>query len=262
MARARNIKPGFFKNDKLAECGPVCMIVFAGLWGIADYRGNMEYRPKRIKIDTIPYFDESIEDCIDTLIDTGFLVKYTVDDTDYLHVVGFERHQNPHKNEKDSGTSIPSIEKARKYNEQNTKPSTSNRADSLLLIPDSLLLIPEIPRYGIDLIFRQPEIQPPRFDDFWEVYPRKTNKVKAESAWAALKPNHKTLDSIIQNINRRFAVGDWSTDDKQFIPHASTYLNQRRWDDEVIPKGASNGSRFNNQSAIIDKTYGPGATDF
>jgi hypothetical protein len=232
MARSRNIKPGFFKNDKLAECGPVCMIVFAGLWCIADYRGNLEYRPKRIKIDTIPYFDcieygieGGIEECIEILARYGFVKLYTVNDTQYLHINGFKEHQNPHKNERDAGTSIPGIEKDGIDTDEERCADASDRADSLVLIPDSLN-----PGKRVSI----------PFEDFWELYPRRTNKAKAQAAWKKLKPSDETFEAIRRNIETRLRVGDWTLERKNFIPHASTYLNNARWEDEII--GESGGS--------------------
>lgn len=226
MARSRNIKPGFFKNDRLAECGPVAMIVFAGLWCIADYRGNLEYRPKRIKIDTIPYFEESIEECIEVLSRHGFVELYEVNDTAYLHIVGFEKHQNPHKNERHAGTSIPSIEEAGINTERAPDDSQSDRADSLNLIPDSLDTVKPV-----SIPVSRSKIP---FSEFWELYPRKTNKTKAEAAWKKLKATPETFAAIQENINARLRAGEWSLERKEFIPHASTYLNNARWEDEII----------------------------
>lgn len=72
------------------------------------------------------------------------------------------------------------------------------------------------------------------FDDFWQLYPRKTNKAQARKAWAKLKPSEVITADIAFNITERLAAGEWQ--DKQFIPHASTYLNNERWEDEVIRK--------------------------
>ena len=49
MARARNIKPGFFKNEFLAEMPCEVRLLFIGLWTLADREGRLEDRPKRIK---------------------------------------------------------------------------------------------------------------------------------------------------------------------------------------------------------------------
>jgi len=54
VARARNIKPGFFKNDQLAECHPLARLLFAGLWCEADRAGRLKDRPKRLKVECLP----------------------------------------------------------------------------------------------------------------------------------------------------------------------------------------------------------------
>jgi len=53
--RARNLKPGFFKNDRLAEIEPLGRLLFAGLWCMADSRGRLEDRVLRIKAEVLPY---------------------------------------------------------------------------------------------------------------------------------------------------------------------------------------------------------------
>jgi hypothetical protein len=50
MARARNIKPAFFKNEQLVELGMSTRLLFIGLWCLADREGRLEDRPKRIKM--------------------------------------------------------------------------------------------------------------------------------------------------------------------------------------------------------------------
>jgi len=78
------------------------------------------------------------------------------------------------------------------------------------------------------------------FDDFWLHYPRKTSKSTAQKIWAKLKPTEDQLFLITKNINSRLAAGDWDLGRKDFIPHPSTYLNGKRWEDEVISKEKGN----------------------
>ena len=59
MARARNIKPGLYKNEDLAECSVWARYIFPGMWMLADREGRLEDRPKRIKGELLPY--DSIE---------------------------------------------------------------------------------------------------------------------------------------------------------------------------------------------------------
>lgn len=67
-----------------------------------------------------------------------------------------------------------------------------------------------------------------RFDEFWEVYPRREAKKAATKAWNAIKPDE--VDLILANVKTRKANG-WQ--DPQFIPLPATYLNGRRWEDET-----------------------------
>lgn len=67
------------------------------------------------------------------------------------------------------------------------------------------------------------------FEDFWSIYPRKTAKKEAYKSW--LKVEQWGL-KIIDSLKRQVAGGMWK--EQKFIPHASTYLNQHRWEDEVV----------------------------
>ena len=91
------------------------------------------------------------------------------------------------------------------------------------------------------------------FESFWEMYPRKTQKLDAEKAWIKLKPDKETFELIAKNIEQRLALGDWSHDEKQYIPHASTYLNRERWTDEIVPRQASSGGRHSSPDSAVGR---------
>lgn len=79
MARLRTLKPSFFKNELLAECDPLARILFEGLWTEADRDGRLEDRPKRIKVEILPYDDCDVDELLDQLAQRGFIVRYEVD---------------------------------------------------------------------------------------------------------------------------------------------------------------------------------------
>ena len=70
------------------------------------------------------------------------------------------------------------------------------------------------------------------FDQFWNLYPRKTSKQSASKAFAKLKDEDQ--QAAINNIARLYAETP-----VQYVPHAATYLNQGRWEDQVIPRNAT-----------------------
>lgn len=68
------------------------------------------------------------------------------------------------------------------------------------------------------------------FDAFWKAYPRKVAKGAAEKAWKRLKPSLDVQQQIRDALIWQVLQDQWQ--DVKFIPHPSTYLNQRRWEDE------------------------------
>lgn len=67
------------------------------------------------------------------------------------------------------------------------------------------------------------------FDQFWILYPRKTSKQAASKAFAKLKDEDQ--QKAISNIGRLY-----SETPVQFVPHAATYINQARWEDQAIAR--------------------------
>jgi len=156
MPRARNLKYQFFTNDEVAELEPIERLFFMALWCLADYKGDIEWREKKIKILTLPYDDVDVKKIAINLDKSGLVRMYVENGKMYLNITNFIKHQNPHKNERDKGSDIPCFnEKSRQLIDFNTltinpdKNGTTqdkdetNRADSLSLNPDSLNPIPE-----------------------------------------------------------------------------------------------------------------------
>lgn len=72
------------------------------------------------------------------------------------------------------------------------------------------------------------------FDEFWASYPRKDAKQPAARAWKKLKADkdENLRTAILAGVERAKAARQWQEDGGKYIPYASTFLNQRRWEDE------------------------------
>jgi hypothetical protein len=93
------------------------------------------------------------------------------------------------------------------------------------------------------------------FDSFWRFYPRKAGKEAARKAWAKLRPDAHIMQLILDNVRERVEKGEWRKDNQSYILHASTYLNQKRWEDEVLDQQTQ--TRTNPESiksvSVMDK---------
>ena len=108
MARARNIKPGLFKNEILGVADPIYTLLFEGLWVLADREGRLEDRPLRIKAEIFPYREGlNIDEMLNWLQTNGFIRRYVARGKKCIVVCEFVKHQNPHKNESDSELPAP-----------------------------------------------------------------------------------------------------------------------------------------------------------
>lgn len=103
MARARNIKPGTFKNELLGSMDPLAVLLFISLWTLADREGRVEDRPLRIKAETFPYRENIDVNGYLTLLERyGFIARYEAAGVRVIQITKFSEHQNPHGTEKDS----------------------------------------------------------------------------------------------------------------------------------------------------------------
>jgi uncharacterized protein YlbG (UPF0298 family) len=287
MARSRNIKPGIITNDELASTSPFARLVFIYSWMLADYNGNLEYKPVKLKVQTLPYDDVDIDGLVTELERFGFVKRYDENGSRYMHICNFKKHQNPHKNEITRGSDIPVFDESKASKEPKEKalikqgdtedsgkiatkteqvPSQNGTdpADSLSLIPDSGYLIPdpiELPCASDDAPLagenNSDELYSDDFNAFWSAYPlKKGKKLAAQKLKTAKKknPSPSFITRIIEDVKCRSKGHEWLKSQGEFIPHAATYLNQERWNDPA-PNVSAIQSRH---TGFADRDYSEG----
>lgn len=76
-------------------------------------------------------------------------------------------------------------------------------------------------------------IPPEGFAEFWKIFPRKVGRQAAEKAWGKIRPDPALLSRILSAVEAQSRTQAWTKDGGQFIPHAATWLNGKRWEDEI-----------------------------
>lgn len=76
-----------------------------------------------------------------------------------------------------------------------------------------------------------------RFDLWWEMYPRKVDKVEAVKIWMRLAPNADLFHQITEALVDQIEGEDWkrrmAEAGARLLPYPSTWLRRQRWLDEV-----------------------------
>lgn len=99
MARIRTIKPDFFTSDTVSALPLRARLTWIGLWTHCDDYGRCRDNVKLIKAAVWPQDDVSIKDIeadLNTLADRRVILRYTVDDKNYLVVTNWDEHQRVH----------------------------------------------------------------------------------------------------------------------------------------------------------------------
>lgn len=109
MARIRTIKPDFFKNEELADLPLAARMLFVGLWTLADRRGRLLDRPKRIRAEIFPYDEVDVCSMLSMLDEGGFIIRYSVGEISLIQVVSFEKHQRITGSEAASESEFPDV---------------------------------------------------------------------------------------------------------------------------------------------------------
>lgn len=285
MARARNIKPGFFTHDELGELSPLARLAFIGLWGQADFNGNMKCKPKRLKVEVLPYDNCDFGELISELEAAGFLFRYEVKGGQYLQIVNFRKHQRPHKNEMLRGTDIPEPvtntdpngtdpEQNRNETEQERDENRSNPPDTGYRIPDTGYPQPDTDNNNGSAGADPARTSTPSkkftdedFEKFWKFcrehwFGKVGHKAEARKEFDKLRPEKDDLREILKltrqecEYRRRVEAAEGFHEN---MKHACRWIKVRGWEDvrERIESGPALSLVANQDSTQVNKPHRP-----
>lgn len=87
----------------------------------------------------------------------------------------------------------------------------------------------------------------PSFDAFWLIYPKRVAKLDAQKAWARLTGSEQ-LAAVVGLVAWRQV---WlERGEMQYVPHAATWLNGHRWEDELPEQWVKKHHASHVQAAI------------
>lgn len=71
------------------------------------------------------------------------------------------------------------------------------------------------------------------FEKFWYCYPKKQGRGKAEESWNKIKPSEELFLKMVETIEKFKQSEQWNNENGKYIPLPATWLNQKRWLDEI-----------------------------
>ncbi|MFC3454046.1 hypothetical protein [Amycolatopsis speibonae] len=235
MGRMRTMKPEFFKSRSLAKVPREVRLMFAGMWTEADDHGNGVADPRLLKAALFPLDDdvepEHVSAFLRMLVASSHISLYAVGEETYFHIINFTKHQaaayrrgEPKYPGVAAGQKVeldPACEGVQESAARTPKSAVTGNREQVTGNEEKDLATAAAPAVPV----------PDLFDAFWSNYPRKANKQQAKKAWpkACKKLSPERLVKAAA-----YWAGQWETAgvETQHIPHASTFLNNERWNDE------------------------------
>ena len=134
------------------------------------------------------------------------------------------------------------------HNQELTNPEPNHNQELTKPEPDKIYDVDVDGDKDVDVdIYSNPPTSPRRgsgrkksadmdgFALFWQEYPRKAAKAAALKAWQKLNPSPELVERILAHVREHKRSPDWIKDGGQFVPHPATFLNGRRWEDDIPP---------------------------
>ena len=229
----RIIKESICTSDTIDGLSWFEEVFFYRLMVNVDDYGRFDARPAILKARLFPLkanvTEKNVEQALNRLATAGLVSTYTVEDKPILQLLTWEKHQQI----RNSKSKYPGPEKADlKSIEINCNQLKSDEINCPRNPIQSNPNPNPNPTRG-----RASAAKPldPLFDQFWAAYPKKVAKEPAKKAFLKHKPDQALLDKMLDALQRYKRTDQWTRDGGQFIPNPATWLNQKRWEDE-LPK--------------------------
>lgn len=93
---------------------------------------------------------------------------------------------------------------------------------------------------NVNNVTKEKHLYSKQFENFWKEYPNKTGKAKAYSAWKKYKCENGIFDEIMGALYKQKKSKNWTNDGGKYIPMCSTWVNGKRWEDQIMEDNQHN----------------------
>lgn len=232
MARIRTIKPEFFTSEDICDLTAYARLLYIALWTESDRNGRFLFKPKTFKIRYFPTDEIDVGQLLDELLDMELIVQYG-EDGQYAYIPTFNLHQ--HVNPREAASTLPSHEGEPEFHGRGRVDQKPSRVADASTTGQRRVADPQVGREGKGRSNTCPNAD--AFVQFWTAYPKRVQRGRAEKIFAKLNPGAEELAQIVAAIAKQKTSDQWVKEGGAFIPHPSTWLNDKRWLDETSNAG-------------------------
>ncbi len=223
----RIIKESIRESDSIDKLSPHAEVLFYRLITYADDYGLFKADPRIVNPAIFPlkgYKEKQVIEWMDEIGTAGMIAFYRAGDgKPYGTFTSWEKHQQIRNNK----SKYPSPDGCKQ------EISISILLKSIEINCNQLTAVAPV------ILIQSNPIHKRSFDTFWKAYPKRVAKQEAVKAFTKLNPDGILLEVILKGIDASKKSEAWLKDGGKFIPHPASWLNGRRWEDELTSPPAT-----------------------
>lgn len=213
-------------SGQVAKLSRDARLLYIGLITLGDDDGRLKGSPSLIRSQVFPYDDDvkvaDVGRWLKEIEAAKLVVGYCIEEECYFYHPKWEEYQHIREDRRrDSNIPAPTFEFSSVATKRQPKGNQSGDKTP--------------PNISKDNISKDNINQEVLFAPFWEMYPRKIGKKAAWKAWTRIKWTPELPARIMASLAAATKSEQWQKDSGRYIPHASTWLNGERWEDELAP---------------------------
>lgn len=230
----RMVHSTVWESGQVAKLSRDARLLYIGLITLGDDDGRLKGSAALIRSQVFPYDDDvkvgDVAQWISEIKAQRLLVSYDVEGEEYLFHPKWEEYQHIREDRRrDSHIPAPALDFLPMATIR--QPNGNQMGDK---VPPKISKV-KISKENINTVGHDEA-----FAIFWEKYPRKIGKKAAWKAWAKIAWTRDLHERIMTSLTAACTSEQWTKDSGRYIPHAATWLNGERWEDELTPGKAKN----------------------
>lgn len=245
MNQKRMIHTSLWASGQIAKLSRDARLLYVGTISLGDDDGRLKGVPSLLRSQIYPYDDDvkvvDVAKWLQELLAQGLVVEYEDDGQKYLFHPKWETYQHIREDRRrESNIPAPMLE----FLPMSTK-RQPNGNQSVDKSPRSIGKT-SIVKGRTDTLTKDVA-----FQVLWDAYPLKVGKKAAWKAWQRVDVTQELAARIMASLEQWRASDQWTKDAGRYIPHASTWINGERWEDEVKAEPSKKSKYANSTSKTV-----------
>ena len=227
----RMVHQTLWASGQFSRLSQGARLLYIGLITMGDDDGRLKGAAALVRSNIFPYDDDikvaDVTKWLSEIEAQKLVVRYEIDGEAYYFHPKWDDYQHIREDRRrDSHIPAPDIE---------FLPATTKRQPK-----DNQKGVKTPPNTSKDNISKDNINKDIAFAPFWEKYPKKVGKKAAWKSWQKLTWTPDLNTKIMRALAVAIASDQWTKDSGRYIPHATTWLNGERWEDEYKPPQVKN----------------------